>query len=340
MSNNFLPKIVAHIGYSEHAFCSDWIANPYLAAMNVNSLFAPLSCTKQNFVDVFQSMLLNTNLTGVVVALPHKSAVMEYLDVVSKRVKIAGVCNVVRRNSKGQLEGDLFDGEAFVQCLCSKGFQPQGKSALIVGCGDVGAAVAVALADNGIGKLRLYDGDGKQAGALLRRLVRNYLGLKVETASNDAEGMDLVVNATVLGGEDADDFPTDVKRLKRGMWVGEAVIKNRQTRFLAEAEQLGCRVQGGMDIVFEKLPLCFDYFGLLKTDAAKLRRFFTQYTSGDILMPVVPSENGMVLQRGMAMTQQKVLEEYQCVDKQDVLVIDKVSNHKGCKTKTKHKRSR
>ena len=51
----------------------------------------------------------------------------------------------------------MFDGQGFVRGLARKGRPAKGASALIVGSGGVGSAIAVAMAEAEVGRLALYD---------------------------------------------------------------------------------------------------------------------------------------------------------------------------------------
>ena len=87
----------------------------------------------------------------------HKVSTVDMLDDVSTSVQVCGACNAVRKEADGRLVGDMFDGQGFVRGLARKGRPAKGASALIIGSGGVGAAIAVAMAEAGVGHLALYD---------------------------------------------------------------------------------------------------------------------------------------------------------------------------------------
>src|SRR5437868_5884228 len=88
-------------------------------------------------------------------------------------------------------------------------FERAGISALVVGCGGVGSAIAAALADAGIGAIVLFDVNAASAAGLAQRLTTHYAGVDVHTGANDPAGFDLVVNATPLGMNADDPLPVD-----------------------------------------------------------------------------------------------------------------------------------
>jgi shikimate dehydrogenase len=198
-------------------------------------------------------------------------SVVDLLDEVTPVVKVAGSCNAVKRTGDGRLVGDMFDGEGFVRGLLGKGVTLRGARALVVGSGGVGSAIAASLAAAGIGGLALYDVQPAAAEALALRLRTHYPAIVVGTGSNDPAGFDLVVNATPLGMNPGDPLPVDMDRLEPRTFVGEVVMKTETTAFLRAAQERGCRVQVGTDMLFEMIPAYLEFFGYPTTSAANLR---------------------------------------------------------------------
>ncbi|MBF1264087.1 MAG: ThiF family adenylyltransferase, partial [Lautropia mirabilis] len=145
-------------------------------------------------------------------------------------------------------------------------------SALVVGCGGVGSAIAASLAAAGVDRLALYDIDTAACQRLAARLAHHYPALRVEPGQNDPAGFDVVVNATSLGMKAGDPMPMDVNRISPDAFVGEVVLKAEITPFLAAVKARGCRYQVGTDMLFEQIPAYLSWFGLPTTDAATLRR--------------------------------------------------------------------
>jgi shikimate dehydrogenase len=190
----------------------------------------------------------------------------------SDAVRIAGSCNAVRRMEDGRLYGELFDGEGFTRALQRKHCRVEGASALVIGAGGVGSAIAASLAGAGTRDLALFDIDAQRARALADRLAALYPHLHLTTDVNDPAGRDIVVNATPLGMRSDDPLPVDVDRLEPGTWVGEVVISDQMTRLLKAAQARGCRVQVGVDMLFEQIPAYLEFFGFPSTTPEFLRQ--------------------------------------------------------------------
>jgi shikimate dehydrogenase len=144
-------------------------------------------------------------------------------------------------------------------------------TAMVVGGGGVGSAIAASLAGAGIAKMGLFDVDPAAAASLGERLRNHHPNLAVRLGSNDPAGYDIVVNATPLGMHAGDPLPMDVSRIAPTTLVGEVVMKQKITPFLRAAQERGCVIQIGTDMLFEQIPAYLEFFGFPTTSADELR---------------------------------------------------------------------
>jgi shikimate dehydrogenase len=264
-------ELIAHIGYPTHSFKSPLIYNPYFEKEGINAMVVPMGCQAAHYPEFLKSVFNLTNIRGALITMPHKVTTVSLLDEVTPTVKVAGACNAVKRNEKGHLVGDMFDGSGFVRGIQRKGFKLQGQRVLVVGCGGVGSAIAASLAAENISAISLFDVNTASCEGLGQRLQSVYPQIKVETGSNDPEGHDLVVNATPMGMNEGDPLPMDVSRIAPDTFVGEVVMRQEMTAFLKAAKNRGCQVQVGSDMLFEQIPAYLEYFGF-KTSTAEVLR--------------------------------------------------------------------
>ena len=268
-------ELIAHIGFPTHSFKAPMIYNPWFDKAGVNARVMPMGCQPEHFAALLKSLFTLINMRGALITMPHKVATLALLDEVSPAAAIAGACNAVRLSPSGKLQGDMFDGEGFVRGLLRKGVVLQGASALVVGCGGVGSAIAASLAAAGVARLGLFDVTSGSADALQGRLAKHYPKLQVATGSNDPAGFDVVVNGTPLGMNEGDAMPVDVSRIASTTFVGEVVMKKEMTAFLAAAKARGCAVQIGTDMLFEQIPAYLEFFGYPSATPEELRAVAT-----------------------------------------------------------------
>ena len=263
--------LVAHIGWPTHAFKAPMIFNPYFERAGIDAVVVPMGCRDEHYPAFLRAVFSLENIRGALITMPHKVSTVTLLDERSPAVQIAGACNAVRRLADGRLAGDLFDGEGFVRGLRRKGCVVDGASALVVGSGGVGSAIAASLAGAGVASLGVFDARNDVAEALAVRLRSHYPALQVATGSNDPAGFDIVVNATPLGMNDGDAMPMEVARIASTTFVGEVVMKSEMTAFLKAAAERGCRFQVGSDMLFEQIPAYLEFFDFPSTTPDVLR---------------------------------------------------------------------
>lgn len=264
-------KILAHIGVPTESFKAPMIYNPWFEARGIDAVVVPMGCEVADFPAFLPLVFRLRNIAGALITMPHKVSVVGLLDEASTAVKICGSCNAVRRNGEGRLIGDMFDGEGFVRGVLAKGRTVRGASAIVLGSGGVGSAIAASLAGAGVAKLTLSDTNTASMEGLAARLRQHYPAMEVMTGSNDPAGHDIVVNATPLGMNAGDPLPFDMERIAPQAFVGEVVMKQEETPFLAAARARGCLTQVGTDMLFEQIPAYLSFFGYPETTADELR---------------------------------------------------------------------
>lgn len=264
-------EIIAHIGFPTHAFKAPMIYNPWFEKAGVNAIVVPMGCQAPDYPDFLRSVFKLSNIRGALITMPHKVTTVGLLDEVLPTAAIAGACNAVKRLPDGRLQGDMFDGEGFVRGVLRKGLVLKGASALVVGSGGVGCAIAASLAAAGVLKMDLFDVNEDASRGLALRLLQHYPHMTVRTGVKDPAGLDLVVNATPMGMNEGDAMPMDVSRIDARTFVGEVVMKTEMTAFLAAAQARGCPVQVGSDMLFEQIPAYLEFFGFPSTTPDVLR---------------------------------------------------------------------
>ncbi len=264
-------RLIAHIGYPTASFKAPMIYNPYFESIGLNAAVVPMGVRAEDFTGSFKAIFRLSNVDGALITMPHKVSVVELLDDVSIAVKIAGSCNAVVKRADGTLMGDMFDGEGFVRGILRKNRVVAGARVLVVGAGGVGCAIAAAFASAGVTHIGLFDVNTTSMNGLARRIADHFPAIAVQTGVNDPDGYDIVVNATPLGMNLGDPMPMDITRLAPSTFVGEVVMKQETTAFLAAAKARGCKTQIGLDMLFEQIPAYLAFFGFPITTPENLR---------------------------------------------------------------------
>jgi shikimate dehydrogenase len=264
-------KLIAHLGVPTESFKAPMIYNPWFEARGIDTVVVPMGCEIADYPDFLPLVFRLRNIQGALITMPHKVATVSLLDEASPTVAVCGACNAVRRDEAGRLVGDMFDGEGFVRGMIRKGRDARDASALVIGTGGVGSAISASLAKAGVTRLGLFDVNSEGCAELASRLAHHYPEMEIATGSKDPAGRDIVVNATPLGMNYGDPMPVDVGRIDPSSFVGEVVMKQEETPFLAAARARGCTTQVGTDMLFEQIPAYLEFFGFPSTTPEELR---------------------------------------------------------------------
>ena len=263
--------LIAHLGYPTEAFKAPMIYNPYFEKAGIDAVVMPMGIQAPDYPTFLRELFKVTNIRGALVTMPHKKTTVELADEVSPTARIAGAANALLKREDGTLLADMFDGEGFVRGVRRKGRNLDGASALVIGSGGVGSAIAASLAAARVTRMGLVDAVPEAATSLGDRLSAHYPDLKVSTGSADPTGYDVVVNATPLGMNEGDPLPIDMSRVAPTTFVGEVVMKTAVTPFLRAAQERGCETQVGTDMLFEQIPAYLEFFGFGTTTPDELR---------------------------------------------------------------------
>jgi len=218
-----------------------------LQAQGRNAIVVPAHVAPRHLADWVAAATLAQNVDSIIVTVPHKFACFELCATTSERAAFLQTVNTMRRGAEGGWHGDMFDGLGFVTALQDKGFEPQGKSALVAGAGGAGSAIAHALVIAGVSRLAVHDTDATRRQTLVDTLAG--LGLcPVEHGTADPAGFDLVVNATPAGMQPGDPYPVDVTRLQAGSMAACAITAPAVSPFIAAARERGCGSLTGIEM--------------------------------------------------------------------------------------------
>ena len=208
-------------------------------------------------------------------SLPHKVAVIPFLDGLGESAEVMGAVNCVVRR------GDLFigentDGKGFLTSL-REVVDPRGKSVLIYGAGGAARALAVELGLAGAAKITIVN-RSEVHGTNLVLLLQEKLHLNAQLTiwrENHAvpAGTEIVINATSIGLYDAEArLALDVRSLLPAMVVADVIFNPPRTALLRDAEARGCRTIDGLGMLVNQGAIAVNYWTGVEPDTAVMRR--------------------------------------------------------------------
>lgn len=192
-------------------------------------------------------------MIGVNVTIPHKKAVIPYLDEIFGDSLYSGSVNTIIHRD-GKLSGTSTDGMGLVHSLQRDGnFDPAGKKVVLLGAGGSAPAVIYSLIGAGIQSLTVINRNFQKAldlQAKVERDVRFHLEVKrfEELEQLELENFDLLVNTTSVGLlEDASLIKP--QQLTPALFVYDLVYKKGGTQLVNQATAAGCQVLSGLSML-------------------------------------------------------------------------------------------
>jgi len=235
--------------------------NAIMRERGVDGVMVPMHVSPADLAAFVSGLRRMRNLHGLIVTVPHKTAIFGLCDETSAAARQSEAANAVRIVD-GRLSGTMLDGAGFVGGLRAGGIEPRGMRAYLAGAGGAANAIAFALAEAGVARLTLANRTRAKAEALRARVAEAYPALQVEVGGADPAGHDLLVNATSLGLAEGDPLPFSVEGIGPGQTVAEVIMQPAVTPLLAEAAARGCRTHPGRPMLDSQLTLMADFLGM------------------------------------------------------------------------------
>jgi shikimate dehydrogenase len=228
----------------------------------VDAVMVPVHVSPMDLPTVLKGLQKIRNLDGILVTIPHKFAVCDFIDKPSAMVQLTGAANALRRGADGRWEGENFDGRGFVAGLQKNGHTISGNHVAMVGTGGAGVAIAAALVDSGVATLAVTDLSADKANQLVVRLNAMRPGVACFQPQIDWSDIDIAINATPMGLQEEDPLPFDVAALRAGTVVAEVIMKPPQTRLLTAAAERGLAIYHGIHMLSSQIDLYRAFFGI------------------------------------------------------------------------------
>jgi shikimate dehydrogenase len=220
-----------------------------------------------------------TGFLGVNITFPFKQAVMPLLDELSPEARQTGAVNTVTISQAGRTVGYNTDRSGF-RLNFEDGLgraSAEGKTAVLVGAGGAGSAVAFALLDLGLRELIVFDKDTARAQALAADVITHFGAGRCRVSdrlSDDIADADGVANATPIGMAGFPGNPVPIAALRAEHWVADVIYTPIETELIRVAAAKGARVLTGGGMCVHQAVDAFRLFTGISPDAARMHRTF------------------------------------------------------------------
>jgi shikimate dehydrogenase len=208
-------------------------------------------------------------------SLPHKVAVIQYLDGLGESASLMGAVNCVVLR-EGKFIGENTDGKGFLKSLDSV-IDPKEKSVVLFGAGGAARAIAVELGLAGVRRITIVN-RSEPSGTELVKLLRGKLKVDANFVPWCGDfaipgGTDIIINATSIGLYAPEArLPLDLTSLRSDMVVADVIFNPVRTRFIDDATRRGCRSIDGLGMLVNQGIVGVEYWTGVTPDAGVMRK--------------------------------------------------------------------
>ena len=190
---------------------------------------------------------------GANVTIPHKVAIMEYLDEVEREALAIGAVNTIV-NEEGSLKGYNTDGRGAIRALEEAYGDLEGVKAVIVGAGGAARAIGYHISTKA-SRITILNRTLSRAEELAAHLSSMpECNASVEPSSlrrselkEALKEADILINTTPVGmTPDIEGTPVDRSLIRPGTLVFDTVYNPLMTKLLWDAEEAGARTLSGL----------------------------------------------------------------------------------------------
>ncbi|TFG20249.1 MAG: shikimate dehydrogenase [Promethearchaeota archaeon] len=275
MSYSGKTKVFCLIGHPvEHSF-SPIMHNANFQHLGLDYVYIAFDVHPDNLENAVQAFRA-LDIKGINVTIPHKEAIIQYLDEIDTIVEKIGAINTIK-NEDGILKATNTDAGGAKKSLIDAGCELSGKNIILIGSGGVARAISFILSDN-VDKIVLTDVE-KERAITLAAEVREKTGANVEgkisnkkVLKQEIEKAHILINCTPIGMYPKIEMsPVPKALLHSNLFVFDVVYNPIETQLMKDAKEIGCKTLGGLDMLVNQGVLAFEWW-TGKTPNSKLMK--------------------------------------------------------------------
>jgi shikimate dehydrogenase len=255
-------KICGVIGDPIDHSLSPVMHNAAFNSLKLDFVFVAFRVKKSELESAIGGMR-SLDIHGLNVTMPHKSAVIKYLDEIDSTANFIGAVNTILNNN-GSLMGYATDGVGALKALEENGVNLAGKKLLLLGAGGAAKAIAFSTAKEAEELVilnRTVDNAKKLAEVLCRKLGKKTVGKALSPAliRENLQDADVLINATPVGMHpNIDRSLVDPKWMRPGLSVMDIVYNPVETKLIKDAKAAGAKVISGVEMLIYQGAASFE----------------------------------------------------------------------------------
>ncbi|MBB6445951.1 shikimate dehydrogenase [Bacillus benzoevorans] len=223
------------------------------------------------------------NVAGFNITVPHKTAIMPFLDEIDPLAEAIGAVNTVV-NKEGKLIGYNTDGTGYFEGIKQAVSDVEGKTVLLVGAGGAAKAIYYTMAYAGVERIDIANRTQQSAESLIEHCpykTQSEVMVITET-KQDCSEYDIIIQTTSVGMHPrVNETPLHLRNVKEGAFVSDIIYTPLETRFLRQAREQGAITQNGIPMFVYQGALAFEKWMGIFPDADRMEAVVLRQLGGE-----------------------------------------------------------
>lgn len=261
-------EIYGVIGGNTSYSVSPFMQNAAFKFYALNAVYIPFEV--KDLAAFFKKFLneVRLNFKGFSVTIPHKQAVIEFLDEIDETAKTIGAVNTVKIEN-GKLFGFNTDADGFIAPLKTAFGDLNGAKVAVFGAGGAARACVYGLKKENA-KVTLFARDLKKA----ENLAEDFQVELKEFPKTNLNNFDILINTTPLGTKGALENETllTTAQLEGVKFVFDLVYNPLETAFINEAKKANVAAIGGLEMLVAQGAKQFEIWTEKSAPIEEMRR--------------------------------------------------------------------
>ncbi|MDM5234554.1 shikimate dehydrogenase [Lysinibacillus pakistanensis] len=234
--------------------------NAWFREMSIDATYIPVHVSSESLESAVAG-LKTLGASGWNVTIPHKTAIIPYLDELDELAEKMGAVNTVVRTKEGTLKGYNTDGVGFVRSLEEAvGKSHKDKPVLLIGAGGAARGIAFAMQQQGYENLTIANRTVANAQAIVDEMDTGQ-AISLTEAEATLADFGILVQMTSAGLATGNfSMPFSLDRLTKGAIVADIVYNPLMTPFLQAAEEKGATIVTGLGMFVHQGAIAFEYW--------------------------------------------------------------------------------
>ena len=314
-------KVCGLIGNPVHHTMSPLIHNALAEMLGINLVYVPFEVEGDAVGDAIRGALA-LDIMGLNVTIPHKSAVIPYLDDIDPLAKGIGAVNTLVRTSNGGFKGYNTDMSGLYRAMQEEGVELEGQKVVILGAGGVSRPAAFLCASKGAevvyvlnrtfekaqdvadevnralaraGKDEKLTEDGLDADGEITEYEEKIIPMRLEDYGKLLQGDDkyIVLQCTSVGlFPDVNSAVIEDEAFYRHVSVAlDMVYRPLQTKFMKLAEGAGAKAFSGLKMLLFQAVDAFELWNAQDGNEIKITKEQTDEVYRQLVMEVTGARN-------------------------------------------------